>query len=89
MAKPTSWRKALPLAKAVYAQEDAGRVGCCLHIMLDDGNIEDDHVDYCIQSAAERQHGVCLVAAGFIRTMSLTQRGKLYGHYHEYANAGL
>jgi len=30
--------------------------GCCLHITLDDGSVDDDHLDLCLKVAHENQH---------------------------------
>ena len=80
--KPNSWKDAIPLAKRVYATHCAG---CCLHIVLDDGNIDGDHVDYCIECAQNHGHSDCLLLAQMLRLMSRTQRFKLYKNHDEYA----
>lgn len=71
--KPTI-PQVLPLVRALYARHCAG---CCLHILLDDGNVEDAHADFCIDYAMGEGHAECLRLAQLLRAMSKTQRRKL------------
>jgi hypothetical protein len=48
-----------------------------LHIVLDDGNVEDSSVDYCIQWATDSGDKEGLALALILRQMSKTQRRKL------------
>jgi hypothetical protein len=41
-----------PLVAAYYTFPGCG-VGGCLHIVLDDGNIEDSNIHYCIECASD------------------------------------
>ncbi len=66
----------LPLVRAIY-QRSGGSVGCCLHVLIDDGNVEQTFADSAVQLAAERQHGDCLVAAGLLAQMTPTQRRRI------------
>jgi hypothetical protein len=66
--------EASPLVKALYARNSAG---CCLHIVLDDGNVRDSDVDCCIESARKKGHADCETLALLLRKMSRTQRGRL------------
>lgn len=61
----------LPLVAALY--EKSG-VGCCLHIAVDDYNVDDASVDFCIEGARRQGHLDCLALALLLRTMSRTQR---------------
>jgi len=63
-----------PLVKQLYRTRAAG---CCLHIVLDDGNVEDGSVKYCINYAKEQGHNDCDVLANILLSMSKTQRKKL------------
>ncbi len=65
----------LPLVNAVYHRHCAG---CCLHILTDDGNVEDGHAKFCLKQAQEQGHADCLAAAGKLMLMSKTQRRKIY-----------
>lgn len=65
----------LPDVIALYTRHAAG---CCLHIVLDDGNIEDENVEFCIQYAMDAKHPECEALARKLRSMSRTQRKKLY-----------
>lgn len=53
-------------------------VGCCLHIVLSDGNVEDHSVASCRDLAIERNHPDCVEVAELMLRMSRTQRNKAY-----------
>jgi hypothetical protein len=76
MAKPTSWREALPLVEAVYTQPNSG-LGCCLHCIIEDDNVDDHFVESAIADARAKGHTHCLALALMLRDMSRTQRLKL------------
>ena len=65
----------LPLVRAIYERHFAG---CCLHIVTDDGNVEQHHADFCVQYARERGHEDCLRAAEMLAAMTPTQRLRVY-----------
>lgn len=75
LRKPTV-PEVLPLVRELY-NSPGGRAGCCLHIVLDDGNIDDDDVDFCIRWAIDQQHERCERLARILRLCSKTQRRKL------------
>lgn len=66
----------LPLVLKLYQTYDGG-AGCCLHIVLDDGNVNDSSVDFCIKCAQDEGHPECEALARLLRQMSRTQRKKL------------
>lgn len=70
MIKPTI-PEVFPLVKQLY---DSDSAGCCLHIVLDDGNVEDHSVQCCIDNA---KHDFCRDLAIILMKMSKTQRLKL------------
>lgn len=74
--KPTI-PEVMPLVRELYATPQ-GTCGCCLHIVLDDGNIEDDHVRFCVDWAVKHDHPKCAELARVLLRMSKTQRKKLY-----------
>ena len=74
--KPTV-PEVLPLVIALY---ERNCVGCCLHILLDDGNVKDSHALFCLEYAKKESHADCVVLAEKICQMSVTQRLKLYKH---------
>lgn len=49
-------------------------VGCCLHIAVDDGNLDDDDIDFCIFEARRRGHSICEKAATMLRAMNEEDR---------------
>lgn len=85
----------MPLVNAFYAF-DGNACGGSLHIVLDDENIEDGHVDYCIayaQGKPETRHDQSQqyphdvkgeLLGRLIRMMSKTQRGKLASAHDGY-----
>lgn len=72
--KPTV-PEVLPLVKALY---ERSCVGCCLHILLDDGNVKDHHAQFCLEWARKEGHADCIELAEKIVQMTQTQRLKLY-----------
>ncbi len=60
-----------PLVRALHARHSAG---CCLHVVLDDGNIDDRSVRFCLDNA---KHVDCKELASILMDMSRTQRKKL------------
>lgn len=65
----------LPLVRAIYERHCAG---CCLHIVTDDGNVEDHWMPFVIETAKERGHADCLRAASMLAQMTPTQRHRVY-----------
>ena len=63
----------MPLVKALYERWEGG-AGCCLHILLDDDNIDDDSAVFCLNNAIESRHADCEQLARLICRMSWTQR---------------
>ena len=70
----------LPLVWDLY---DRNGVGCCLHIVLDDGNIRDNDVEFCIGQAATEGHKDCEDLARKLLGMSKTQRKILSSRAYE------
>lgn len=58
------------LVKAIYETPEGG-CGCCLHIVLDDGNFETEHVLWCLRNA---KHGICKEVAELL--LMLTEEGR-------------
>jgi len=65
----------LPLVREIYKSHAAG---CCLHILTDDGNVADDHAEFCLKTAREEGHLVCQRAAEMLVAMTRTQRLRVY-----------
>jgi hypothetical protein len=64
---------------ATYYAKPGNEAGGSLHIVLDDGNIDDDDVDWCIARARERgdEDGVRL--GSIIRALPRDQRAHVLG----------
>lgn len=79
MKKPT-----LPEVRPmVSAYRKAGNhVGGSLHIVLDDGNVDDDSVRWCAQYARDNGDKDGEVIAEVLLMMSKTQRSKLAGEFY-------
>lgn len=73
--KPTV-PEVLPLVQAYYALPGNG-VGGSLHIVLEDGNVEDSSVAFCLKAAQERGDAPGVELASILLRMSRTQRLKL------------
>jgi len=63
---------ALPLKASIYARHSAG---CCLHVVIDDGNLGDATVRRALDHA---EHDDCRALASMLLLMSPTQRRKVY-----------
>lgn len=70
--------RAHELWKTIYHHHLAG---CCWHIVLDDFNLGDDSVEFCVRYAKESEwcdtRGACLEIGPILLRMSKTQRRKL------------
>lgn len=64
----------LPLAKHIYRRTF---VGCCLHIVLDDLNVRDSHVVFCVDQARREGHGDCETLALLLLRMTKSQRKRI------------
>lgn len=49
---------------------------CCCHVVIEDQNLEDRNVAFCIQQAAKNEHSECLQLALLLARCSMTQRRK-------------
>jgi hypothetical protein len=65
----------LPFVRAYYNDHAAGG---SLHIALDDGNLEDGNIQYCIDSANERGDDAGAALGRLLLEMTRTQRAKVY-----------
>lgn len=74
--KPTV-PEVLPIVRAYYAKP-GNLAGGSLHIVLDDGNVGDDCVEFCEKEATERGDDDGVALARILRRMSKTQRHKLF-----------
>lgn len=64
----------LPLVRAIYKRHVTG---CCLHILTDDGNVENQDAQFCLEQARASGHADCLAAAELLAQMTKTQRLKV------------
>lgn len=75
--KPTV-TEVYPLVDHYHFHTDPNNcVGGSLHIVLDDGNVEDGNVDFCIKWASEQGDELGLLLACVLRLCSRTQRSKV------------
>jgi hypothetical protein len=75
MIKPTI-PEVLPMLRA-YAAKPENSVGGSLHIVLEDGNVSDTNVRYCIKHALESGDTDGAELGKMLLRMSKTQRLKL------------
>ncbi len=73
----------LPLVQAYYKFNG---VGGSLHIVLDDGNLEDDSVEFCLRYARDNHDIAGQNLAKVLLRMSRKQRQKLYDQYEKFHN---
>lgn len=65
-----------PLTDRVYAGNGGG---CCLHIMLEDGNLTDEDVAWCLNRAVEKRHPICYAVALLYREVPEVARDEMRG----------
>jgi len=66
----------MPLLEA-FAEAPGNSMGGCLHIVLEDGNTENEHVQWCVDHAIEKGDELGAAVAKVMLAMSRTQRRKL------------
>lgn len=66
----------IALVQELYRQPGHS-VGGCLHIVLDDGNIGDDNIRFCINWARKAGCSLCASVGFLLLSMTKTQRGKV------------
>lgn len=71
----------LAKAKAYYTKPGNG-CGGSLHIVLDDGNTEPDHVQWCIDHAIETDDEDGVALATDLLALSQAQRDSVYARLH-------
>lgn len=70
------------LVKEYYKTNPAGG---SLHIVLDDGNLEDNNISFCMGYAAAEEDEAGVQLAILLKNMPLSVRQKLYARYEEYS----
>lgn len=66
------------LVAAIYkGSRPKSNVGCCLHIAMDDGNLDDDDIEFCSLNAQAEGHEDCEKVASLLLQMTRTQRKKV------------
>ena len=78
--KPTI-PEVLPLITR-FAKLPANSVGGCLHIVLDEGNVDESSVKSCLDYAIERNDSLAVEVAEILLRMSKTQRLKLASMFY-------
>ncbi len=71
----------LPIMRA-YRDKPGNGVGGKLHIVLDDGNVNDDSVKFCRQEAEKIGDSDGVALADLLLRMSKTQRRKLSSQFY-------
>lgn len=71
------------LVKLYYANDHGA--GGSLHIVLDEGNLEDSNVDWCAGYAAGSNDPEGSDIANLMQHMTMAQRKRLYSNYRTYA----
>lgn len=60
----------------IYMERELG--GGNLHIVLEDGNLEDNHIQYCIQSALDEMDGDGAVLGNWLLKLTPEEREDIY-----------
>jgi hypothetical protein len=80
-----SWRELiLPSWKYYNSGIEEHAAGGNLHIVLDDGNLETEHVEWCLREATKRGDAPGTALAELLLRATLTQRAKLQANYSLY-----
>ena len=79
--KPTV-PEVMPMVRAYYAEPE-NVCGGSLHIVLDDCNVRDSDVEFCIEYAKERGDRAGVLLGEILRRMSKTQRLKIAQKIYE------
>lgn len=71
------------LIARLYDGEDActretGNVGGHLHVVLDDGNVDDSDVEFCLTEASSETCCPCLAIGLFLRDIPAEKRWEMY-----------
>lgn len=53
---------------------------------MDDGNLKDRHLEFCLRTAKKNKHATCVSAAVMLLGMTATQRHFLYHHRYLYTH---
>jgi hypothetical protein len=64
------------LVQELYRQPGHG-TGGCLHVVLDDGNIEDSHIRFGINWGRKKNCALCACVGFLLLTMTKTQRARV------------
>jgi hypothetical protein len=65
-----------------YVDRDGHSLGGALHIAVDDGNIDDSHIEFCRQFALEQGDVEGAWLATLLAEMSKTQRRKVAWRFY-------
>jgi len=62
------------LHTAIHSIYDRDCVGCCLHLVLDDGCVRDETLDWLRPYVAKHQHEDCAFVLNTLAAMTLQER---------------
>lgn len=71
----------MPLVRA-YQAKDGNSVGGSLHIVLDEGNVSNSHIESCKRYATEQNDLDGVALADILLQMSKTQRRKISARFY-------
>lgn len=66
-----------PLVASILERHPAG---CCWHVVIDDGNVDDLSVEVCVAAAQREGHSDCLALAPLMVAADEVDRGEAVGH---------
>lgn len=62
----------------LYVETFDNTVGGNLHIVISDGNLEDEHIQYCLTNATEQKDHVGVAIAQVLLEMTPAERREVY-----------
>ena len=68
------------LAESIYR---VSNTGCCCHIAIDDGNMDDDSIQFCKDIATENGCELCMKWCVAMAAMDEISRYDWYDLYHD------
>jgi hypothetical protein len=83
--KARAWTRIEEAIRRIKPYYNVNTGGGSLHIALDDGNMEADHILFCLRWAEEHDDKDAVALAKLLLDMSIDERYELYERYDEYA----
>jgi hypothetical protein len=83
--KSRAWTRIEDAIRRIKPYYETNTGGGSLHIVLDDGNMEADHILFCWEYAKAEGDTEAVKLAKLLLDMSVDERYELYDRYNDYA----